>query len=145
MKRLSHRRRRARAGFTLMEVLLVLVILVILGSMAGIFLRGAQKKALVNATRAQISTFETALELYQIDHNRFPEDNEGLNALRTAPSGNSTKWQGPYLKKDVPVDPWDNQYQYELPNPDTPKIWSYGPDGQDGTEDDISNLQTNTQ
>ena len=138
---MAHRR---RTGFTLMEVLLVLVILVILGSMAGIFIRGAQKKALVNAARTQIALFSDALEMYQMDMNSYPQTNQGLEVLRQSPSGTSNDqsgWQGPYLEKDVPVDPWKNQYQYELVNPDQFRIWSWGIDGSDGTDDDISSDQ----
>jgi general secretion pathway protein G len=132
-----------------MEVLLVLVILVILGSMAGIFIRGAQRKALVNAARAEIGVFEQALELYQLDMRRYPADNEGLEVLVTSPSGGSgdTDWQGPYLKSQtVPVDPWKNPYQYSLQQGgDQFEIRSWGPDGQDGTDDDISSLRQNQQ
>ncbi len=134
MKR-KHRRR--SSGFTLMEVLLVLVILVILGSMAGLFLRGAQKKALVNAARAQIGSLKAAVDMYEIDLRNYPA--EGLNALRQPPANlrNPDRWGGPYLDTDVPLDPWDSPYRYELINPDNFKIWSLGPDGTDGTDDDI--------
>lgn len=134
----SHRRRPRRHGFTLMEVLLVLVILVILGSMAGIFIRGAQKKARIDAARSQIGIFENAIKLYELNMMQYPSSSEGLQALRNA-SADSTNWTGPYLDREVPPDPWNNPYQYQLENTEVYRIWSFGPDGVDGTEDDISN------
>ncbi|MCA9249077.1 MAG: type II secretion system major pseudopilin GspG, partial [Planctomycetales bacterium] len=130
---------RRRQAFTLMEVLLVLVILVVLGSMVGVFIRRAQKTADVNATKSQIGLFEQGLEMYQLEIKNYPTTQQGLVALRELPGdlANPDKWNGPYLKKDVPRDAWDNEYQYELIDADTYRIWSFGPDGQDGTDDDI--------
>ena len=134
----SHRRRPRPQGFTLMEVLLVLVILVILGSMAGIFIRGAQKKARIDAARTQIGMLESAIKLYELNMMQYPSGSEGLQALITA-SGDSTNWSGPYLDaREVPLDPWNNPYQYQLENTEVYRIWSFGADGVDGTEDDIS-------
>ena len=137
------RRRSRRRGFTLMEVLLVLVILVILGSMAGIFIRGARNRAMIDAARTQIGMFEGAIDMYELHMLSFPSSSEGLQSLRQPPSsgGDSTRWSGPYLEKEVPPDPWGNPYQYQLVDTESYKIWSYGPDGVDQTEDDISNLQ----
>lgn len=144
MKRLSNRKRRARRGFTLMEVLLVLVILVILGSMAGVFIRRAQQNAMVDAARTQVRLFEGPLDMYQMHMNKYPTTQEGLAVLRTGPSStssttntNTPQWKGPYLEKAIPKDPWGNDYQYELVNADQYRIWSWGPDGNNGTEDDI--------
>lgn len=130
--------RRRRVGFTLMEVLLVLAILVILGSMVGIFFQGARKKALVQATTAQISMFEEMMEHYSLDVGSYPSTQQGLQALRTPPSdiANPQKWGGPYAKKDIPPDPWGNPYQYEQSGEQF-QISSWGPDGQEGTDDDI--------
>ncbi len=137
-------RRRNRAGFTLMEVLLVLVILVIIGSFVGIAIRNAQGQANVNAARAQIEQLEQPLEMYHLNINSYPTTSQGLAALESAPGdlANAAKWQGPYLDKAVPLDPWDNQYQYMSPgnrNPDSFDIWSFGPDGVDNSADDIGN------
>ena len=133
--------RRRRRGFTLMEVLLVLVILVALGSMVGVFIRGAQKKAAIDTARAQIGSLAQAVEAYQLDLKNYPTTQQGLAALNEAPGDlpNPEKWGpgGPYVKKKIPLDPWDKPYQYELIDPDTYRIWSLGPDGQDGTDDDI--------
>lgn len=139
------RRRRRREGFTLIEVLLVLVILVILGSLVGIQIRSAQKKGLVNAAKAQIGMFETPLESYMVDMGQYPSSSAGLEALRSSPAeaaGQTSKWQGPYLQKAVPPDPWGRAYQYVCPgrhNTDRFDVWSTGPDGADGTDDDIGN------
>jgi general secretion pathway protein G len=138
-------RRRRRSGFTLIEVLLVLVILVILGSLVGIQIRGAQKKALVNAAKSQVQAFDTPLQSYLLDMGQFPTTSSGLEALRSAPpeaQGQGSKWQGPYLEKAVPPDPWGRPYNYAAPgrhNTDSYDAWSLGPDGADGTEDDIGN------
>ena len=133
---MAHRySRRRRGGFTLMEVLLVLVILVILGSMAGVFIRGAQKTANANAAQAQIDLFKNAIEMYQLQMLSYPPT---LEALRE-PTGDLVNWGGPYLDKPVPLDPWGNPYQYALMGPEEYRIWSWGPDGVDGSADDISN------
>lgn len=139
---MSHRPQR-REAFTLIEVLLVLVILVILGSLVGIQIRSAQKKGLVNSAKAQIGMFKTPLDMYQLDLGSYPSASSGLEALRTAPGDvQDSKWQGPYLEKAVPADPWGRQYQYANPgkhNTDGYDVWSLGPDGSDGTDDDVGN------
>ena len=139
-------RRRRRSGFTLIEVLLVLVILVILSSFVGVQISRTQKKALLKAAKAQIGSFETPLKEYQIEVGDFPSSSAGLEALRSAPpeaQGQGTsKWNGPYLDKAVPLDPWGRPYQYAYPgrhNSDSFDVWSNGPDGADGTDDDIGN------
>jgi general secretion pathway protein G len=125
-----------------MEVMLVLLILVIIGSVAGVAVIRFQRNAYIDASRAQISAFDTPLQTYRLDVGDFPASADGLQALRTIPSGlaSPTKWRGPYLAKEVPKDPWDNDYRYEYPgkyDPEMPDIWSYGPDQIDGTDDDI--------
>lgn len=142
-------RRGGRRGFTLMEVLLVLAILVILGSLAvGVF-SGVQHSANVNAAKSQIGLLDSQLRQYHFDMGVFPSD---LSALRTMPSdaADPNKWNGPYLDKEIPLDPWERPYQYAVGDPvsggggrnvDKPDIWSLGPDGQDGTDDDVGNWQ----
>lgn len=136
-------RRRGRAGFTLMEVLLVMVIIVMLGAFVGVAIKNAQGKANANAAKAQIQQLTTPIEMYRMDINSYPSTSQGLAALGQAPGdlANQSKWQGPYLEKAVPLDPWDNPYQYMSPgNRSTDfDLWSFGPDGQDGTADDIGN------
>ena len=141
MSRVNMRRR--RDGFTLMEVLLVLIILVVLASLSvGIF-TGTRKKANEQAARAQIGALETPIDTFHMHCNQYPGS---LSDLRQSPSDTAiaSSWGGPYLKKAVGADPWGNQYQYVTPgkhNTDTYDIWSHGPDGQAGTEDDIGNWE----
>ena len=138
-------KRRRRPAFTLVEVLLVLVILVIIGSLAVTAYGPIQDKANKKAAMAQIKLFENSLRFYRADLNNYPLTQQGgLEALREPPADltDPDKWQGPYLEDPVPVDPWDNPYQYVSPgthNPDGYDVWSFGPDGIDGTEDDIGN------
>ncbi len=152
-------------GFTLTELLIVMAILVLLVSMVGPRLLGSKAKADINATKTQIGMFQASLERYHIDMNTFPAKEQGLQALITEPSadslggggggddlnleleggeseGSGTNWDGPYLKADtLPKDPWGNNFGYEFPathnKQDIPDIWSFGPDGQENTEDDI--------
>ena len=143
------RRKRRRAGFTLIEVLLVLVILMILAGMATLAYGPIQKSAKTKATHVQIGLFEPLLGLYDLDVGDYPSTQQGLAALREAPSdlADPDKWKGKYLKDPIPLDPWGNEYQYEFPGTheeDEPDIWSFGPDGLNGTEDDVTNWDENT-
>ncbi len=142
MNRKQHRRK----AFTLLELMIVLVILVLLFAMVGPRLLGSQKKADIKAARIQIENLESALQMYHVDLRSFPSTEDGLVALLEPPSDEraARKWAGPYLDDDVlPVDPWDNNYEYEYPptnhKSDIPDIWSLGPDGEADTEDDIVN------
>lgn len=137
--------RRSRRGFTLMELLLVMaILLLLLGLVASRFL-GTQKKANANAAQAQIKLFKAALDRYALEMGSYPSTEEGLLALREKPgdAANADKWDGPYLDVDVPKDPWQRDYQYAYPptknKDDFPDIWSLGADGEDGSEDDIGN------
>lgn len=136
-------RRRGGAGFTLVEVLLVLIILVIIGSIVVPNLFGAQEKANINATKTQIRAIDGAIDLYRIDMAKAPST---LDDLREDPSTSSddSKWSGPYLKAALKPDPWGNEYQYAAEgkkNTGGYDIWSYGPDGKNGTDDDIGNWE----
>jgi general secretion pathway protein G len=132
-------RRNRRNAFTLMEVLLVLAILVILGSFVTVGYLRLQQNANKDAARGQIGMLEGAVQHYALDVGTCPTTAQGLVALREAPSDlkNVAKWAGPYLNKEVPLDPWEQQYQYEQLSAEEYKIWSIGPDGQSGSEDDI--------
>jgi general secretion pathway protein G len=117
-----------------MEVLLVLVILVVLGSMAGLGYQAVRENARVSQARAQIGLFQGPLDAYEMANGDFPPT---LDALRTPPAGDES-WSGPYLNKDIPLDPWGQRYQYIWDgSSDRPIIWSTGPDKQNGTQDDI--------
>jgi len=146
-------RRKSRRGFTLIEVLLVILII---GMLAGIFIvgyAGVQSRAKIDATRNKLkASMGTAIELYNMHVGHYPTEEEGgLQALRTKPTFSdeklTEKWAGPYLTED-PVDAWDHAFHYETLDPaqvtelGVPfKLWSDGPDGQDGTDDDIHNWQ----
>jgi general secretion pathway protein G len=147
MKEMHSRRRivsaqKVRRGLTLIEVLIVLTILLIIASLAVTNLIAVQRRAYINAARTQIKAFEQPLHAYYLDFNEYPPS---LDALITPPAdlADPTKWNGPYLDAQaVPLDPWGREYQYLYPgqyNTDKPDIWSLGPDGVDGTEDDITN------
>lgn len=137
---LSSRRRRA-AGFTLVELLLVLVILGILAAIVIPKFSGRTEAAQITAAHTQISTFGTALNSFEIDTGSYPKGQEGLTQLVVRPS-DIASWRGPYLVSDIPNDPWGHPYIYEYPgklNPSGYDIVSMGPDGQPGTADDIFN------
>ena len=154
-----------RRVFTLTELLIVMAILVLLVSLIGPRLLGSKQKADINAVKTQIGMFQSALERYAVDMNKFPSTEEGLAALVSQPglegggsssdsgseSGSSENassdssggtWDGPYIKTEkLPSDPWGKAYAYEYPPThnkiNVPDIWSYGPDGQENTDDDI--------
>jgi len=136
------RRRARRHGFTLLEVLLVLAILVILGSTVGVFFARTQTTANRRAATVQINLLEQLMDQYRIDVGIYPASQQGMEALMTAPPelADPTRWAGPYTRKQIPPDPWQNMYQYELTSADTFRIWSFGPDGQDNTGDEVSNI-----
>ncbi len=137
-----NRRRSAARGFTLIEVLLVLVILVVLGSIAASQFGGAQARAEINAAKSQVGIFKSNIERYRFDTKHFPES---LDDLITKPSDAkiAERWAGPYLDvTKMPLDPWDNEYKFSAEgkkNSGSFDVWSTGPDGQDGTDDDIGN------
>jgi general secretion pathway protein G len=134
-------KRRSQHAFTLVELLLVLSILALL---AGIVLPkfvGQGEKAKVKAAQTQISSFKTALALFEVDNGKFPPGKNGLNDLLVKPRYASSEWHK-YLDQDtLPLDPWQHPYVYECPgrhNSDY-DLSSAGPDGQLGNEDDINN------
>ncbi len=133
--------RRAR-GFTLLELLVVMVIIGLLAGYVGPKLFGQIGKSEVKVTRAQIDGFAKALDQYRIDTGHYPNTDQGLAALMTQPTGEA-KWAGPYLAKGVPKDPWGNDYHYTSPGEHNDyDLLSYGRDGRpggDGEDADIVN------
>jgi general secretion pathway protein G len=123
---------RRPAGFTLLELL---VVVVIIGLLAGLVVPryfDTLEKSKSKIARAQLDAFEKALEQYRLDVGSLPKDEQGLQALIAAPTG-AANWQGPYLKKAVPLDPWGHAYVYKLaPTGKDADVISYGADGQPG-------------
>ncbi len=124
-----------RAGVTLIEMLVVVMIIGLFVALVGpqIFKQG--DKARVTAAKAQVNSFMTALGSYKLDTGTFPTTEQGLEALRVKPE-DVLQWNGPYLAKDIPLDPWGRPYLYRYPGEhgDEPDIMSYGADGQAGGE-----------
>lgn len=134
--------RRRVTAFTLIEVLLVLIILVIIGSLAVNIFTGSAEKASINAAKSNASLVRSAIDRYRLDMGKLPTK---LSDLWEEPGDKDTaeRWSGVYLEKLKP-DPWSNEYQYAAPGKKNPKgfdFWSNGPDGQSGTEDDIGNWE----
>ena len=119
-------------GFTLLELLVVVAIIgLLVGYVAPRYFSQVGKSE-VTAVRAQIDGFEKALDTYRLDTGRYPSTEQGLNALVTKP-GDMPKWNGPYLRKAVPLDPWGNPYRYKSPSEKGDyEILSLGKDGQPG-------------
>ena len=135
-----NRHPRSKLGFTLMELLLVLVIIGLLAALVGPTLYQRIKPAKESAARAQIENFATALDGFFIDVGRYPNTQDGLKALRVKPEG-VEKWNGPYLRKDLPADPWGHAYVYRAPGRSGGyEIVSYGADGREGGEGENADI-----
>ncbi|MCT7313302.1 type II secretion system major pseudopilin GspG [Ralstonia sp. CHL-2022] len=119
-------------GFTLLELLVVVVIIGLLASYVGPKYFSQIGKSEVTVARSQIEAFERALDSFRLDVGRYPTSEEGLDALLHRPA-NANGWNGPYLKKDVPPDPWGRPYTYRAPGTKGDfEIVSLGKDGQPG-------------
>jgi general secretion pathway protein G len=126
------RRLLSARGFTLLELLVVMVIIGLLASYVGPKYFAQVGKSEVKTARAQIDALDKALEQYRLDTGHFPNTQLGLAALQTKPPSEA-KWDGPYLKKSVPLDPWGNTYQYKAPGDHGDyDLFSLGKDGQPG-------------
>ena len=118
----------------MMELLIVLVIIGLLAALVGPTLYQRIKPARQSVTRAQIENFMVALDSYFIDVGRYPTTQEGLKSLRVKPE-RAEKWVGPYLKKEIPKDPWGNSFEYRSPGRSGGyEIFSFGADGREGGE-----------
>jgi len=133
------------AGFTLMEIMLVVVIIGILAT--AVLPRLVKQIPYVKIKRAHsdIVTLENILETYYMQNGDYPTTDQGLKALIEKPTNPPIpkNWNGPYIKK-TPMDPWDHEYKYKCPgehNPDDYDVWSVGKDGQDSTDDDVTNWE----
>ncbi len=137
-------RRRPAGGFTLVELLLVLVILGTLAAIVVPKFSGRTEQARITAAQAQIANFGIALDAFEVDVGYYPKGKDGLLDLVEQPR-EALNWRGPYVKGEIPKDPWGNEYVYECPgrqNETAYDLMSSGPDGQAGNEDDITNYQT---
>ncbi|MAG34442.1 MAG: type II secretion system protein GspG [Deltaproteobacteria bacterium] len=136
-----------RSGFTLIEIMAVVVIMGMLMATLAVGINAQLQSARLKNTQAQILRIEQALEYYQLDNARFPTADQGLEALIRKPtSPPEPRGYNPagYIKPDALRDPWDQEFHYRIPgehNPYGVDIWSYGPDGQEGG-DDIVNWST---
>lgn len=137
----------SRHGFTLIEMLVVLVIIGMLAALVGPKLFGRVDSSKVKTAEVQIKMFKGSLETFRLDVGRFPTQAEGLLVLNQAPTDERVRarWRGPYLDQDVPLDPWGNPYLYSLPgaNGQPFALYSLGGDGKrggEGTDADIGTL-----
>ena len=134
MKKSAH----MQHGFTLVEMLVVLVIIGMLAGLVGPKLFGRVDSSKVKTAEVQIKMFKGSLETFRLDVGRFPTQAEGLLVLNQAPTEEKARahWHGPYLDQDVPLDPWGNPYLYSLPgaNGQPFALYSVGADGKRGGE-----------
>jgi general secretion pathway protein G len=134
-------RRSQTQAFTLIELLLVLVILAVLAAVVVPKFTTRTEQARITAAKTQISTFKTALGMFELDNGRYPSSEDGLRALVRRPEwAKPENWKSSYLenKGDVPLDPWGNAYVYRYPSSNDPTgydLYSLGPDGREGNDD----------
>jgi len=139
---MKNRKYQKQSGFTLIEIMVVVVIIGLLATLILPNVLGRQDQALQTAAAADIRSIAGQMALYKLDNFSYPTTSEGIDALVTNPGGKSS-WRG-YLPKK-PKDPWKNDYQYQRPgqhNPNSFDVWSYGADGApggEGTDKDIGN------
>ena len=127
-------------GFTLLELLVVMVIIGLLAGYVGPKFFGQIGKSEVKAAKAQIDALQKSLDQYRLDVGRYPSTDQGLAVLVTKPA-DEPKWQGPYLSKAVPKDPWGNDYQYRSPGEHGEyDLLSFGKDGRPGGEGEDADL-----
>ncbi|MEW6097480.1 MAG: type II secretion system major pseudopilin GspG [bacterium] len=132
-------------GFTLIELMVVIMIISVIAAFVfpTVFNKIARSKRI--GAQTQIEIFGMALDSYRLDNDRYPTTEQGLRALRVEPSTAPLpkNWDGPYLKKEIPLDPWGNPYVYISPgehNPDGYDLLSYGSDGEEGGEKDAKDI-----
>jgi general secretion pathway protein G len=132
--KMKKRIRQRERGFTLIEIMVVVIIIGLLAALVGPKFFGKISTAKQNAAKAQIELFGTALDTFRLDVGRYPTTEEGLKALREKPSG-VEGWQGTYLPKEIPLDPWNNAYVYKCPGEHGEyDLISYGLDRVEGGE-----------
>ena len=128
-------RRRGSAGFTLIEMLVVVAIIAVLAGVVAPEVFRNVGDANTNAAKSQIEMLSLALDQYRLDLHAYPTPAEGLAPLRAAPQGAGPGWRGPYLRRPLPADPWGRPYEYLSPgraNPAGYDLWTLGRDGRRG-------------
>ena len=133
-------------GFTLIEILVVVVVIGVLAGLVGPMVFRNVSDAKMSAARAQIELFALALDQYRLDNSYYPSTEQGLGALRVRPDGEprATNWRGPYLRKEVPLDPWNRDYVYHSPpegGTDEYELLSLGRDGEVGGEGEDADIR----
>lgn len=143
MKKLTlSNHRKSPLGFTLIELLIVMIIIGLLASLVGPRLFRHVDEAKVSTAKSQIELLGSALDSYRLDIGRYPTTEQGLEALRKEPS-DVRNWNGPYLSKGIPKDPWGNEYEYKCPGDHGDyDLWSYGADGEPGGEGDNADVKS---
>jgi len=138
-----------QSGFTLIEIMVVMVILGLLVAVVAPNILGRGEEARIGVAKTQIRNVGNALDLYKLDNFNYPSTEQGLEALVNEPSGSpeAKNWSKEGYLPNVPVDPWKNEYQYVSPGSEGPyDLYSFGPDGREGGADggeDISNHDLN--
>ena len=127
----------SRGGFTLIELLVVIAIIATLAAVVAPSLFGNVGEARRSTAKSQIEILALALDAYKLDNEDFPTTQQGLDALRTIPVGGNppVNWKGPYLRQNVPLDPWRRPYMYVSPgiaNPTSYDLYTLGKDGKNG-------------
>ena len=128
--------RRPSRGFTLLELLVVIIVLGLLAGLVAPQIFGRVGEAKITTARTQMSLVGTALDSYRLDNGAYPTTEQGLQALREKPTREpiATNWRGPYLRKEVPLDPWGRAYVYRAPGSRNPNGYDLSTLGRDGTE-----------
>jgi len=145
VSRTQGRKQRRRSGFTLLEIMIVVAIIVMLAAFAVPNLVGMQDRAKVQSTKAQVQQFASNFEQYKVLAGNYPDSGQGFNALVNG-DGNAQSWSPIISSEDANMlDPWGQRYSYQYPGSrnkfgsSKPDVWSNGPDRQSGTADDIGN------
>lgn len=129
-----------QTGFTLLELLVVMVIIGLLAGYVGPKYFAQIGKSESKTAKAQVEALGKALDQYRLDTGRYPSSEQGLTSLNVAPADES-RWHGPYLQKALPVDPWGKPYQYRSPGEHGDyDLWSFGKDGQAGGQEDAADI-----